>query len=700
MTRITLSALAAAALALAGTARAQEGVSPATKALQAAAAKVAPCTVKIETSGGLAVIGAGGDKKGPPAVRKGIGPTTGVVVSPDGFIISSAFNFAHKPTDIFVTVPGRPTRLVAKVVANDLTRMLTLLKVDATDLPVPAAFPKKDMKVGQWAVALGRTLDPNTDHPPSVSVGIVSALGRIWGKAIQTDAKISPTNYGGPLVAVDGRVLGVLVPADPETEGATAGFEWYDSGIGFAVPLEDVFAALPRLKEGKDLRRGLLGVVAKDPNEYAGEFVVGTVQPESAAAKAGLKAGDKVVAVDDKPVPNGSTFHHLMGPKYEGDKVKLKVKRGDQELEFPDIVLAGSVTAYVNPFFGILPLRDDPQPGVQVRFVYPKSPADAAGIKEGDRIMKLGRAEAKALAPVRDRRSLAAAVASLAPGTELKVELKRKDGDKVETVTVKLSTVPDTLPEKLPQPSSAGKALEGQPKKKDPFGGTQPVSFQDPKKDDPKKDGEKTETGFLRRSDEALGREYWLYVPDNYDPNVSHGLVVWCHPAGQGGKDGEKMAKVFREFCEGSHFILMGPKSQDPDRWAPGEAELVLRDVNAVLGRYTIDRSRVVAHGMGTGGQMAFHLGFHARDVFRGVATVGAVLGTPPKDNTAGQPLSFFIAAGDKDPALKDIEASRAVLQERRFPVVYREVKESGKEYFDVKTFGELLVWMDSLDRI
>ncbi len=113
---------------------------------------------------------------------------------------------------------------------------------------------RRTSEIGQWAIALGRTLDPNADQPPSVSVGIISALDRIWGKAIQTDAKVSPTNYGGPLVDLDGRVQGVLVPASPRAEGETAGFEWYDSGIGFAIPLEDVNAVLPRLKEGKDLQ--------------------------------------------------------------------------------------------------------------------------------------------------------------------------------------------------------------------------------------------------------------------------------------------------------------------------------------------------------------------------------------------------------------------------------------------------------------
>ena len=116
--------------------------------------------------------------------------------------------------------------------------MLVLLKVEAEPkLPVPESVPSAEMRVGQWALAVGRTFEASR---PNVSVGIVSALGRIWGKAIQTDAKISPNNYGGPLVDISGRVLGVLVPMSPDGSGEMAGVEWYDSGIGFAIPLEGV----------------------------------------------------------------------------------------------------------------------------------------------------------------------------------------------------------------------------------------------------------------------------------------------------------------------------------------------------------------------------------------------------------------------------------------------------------------------------
>ncbi len=664
------------------------------KAAKAAAATVAPSVVRIETAGGRELIG-GASAIGPGAgVRKGTGPTTGVVVDKDGYIVSSAFNFANKPTDIFVTVPGRP-RMVARVVANDTTRMVALLKVDAKDLPVPAAFPKGEVRVGQSALALGRTLEPELARLPSISLGIVSATGRIWGKAIQTDAKVSPVNYGGPLVALDGRVIGILVPASPRGETEIAGLEWYDSGIGFAIPLEDVFAVLPRLKQGKDLHRGLVGITPKSTEQYTAAVEVGSVSPGSAAEKAGVKPGDTIVAIDGKPTANFSQLQHVLGPKYEGDTVSVTVRRDDKDQELKGLVLTAAVTAYSRPFLGILPLRDDPEPGVEVRFVYPKGPADAAGIKPGDRIMKFAPAKVPAPTPVAGgRATLTRMVGSLPAGTDVKVEVKRKDGGKTETLTLKLGSLPDGVPDKLPQPSSAGKALERPKGEKPKKGEDKPAD----KKPADKKDEE--ETGLLKRANETTGREYWLYVPENYDRNVSHGLIVWFHAAGKGGKDADDMVRIWKDFCEENHFLLVGPKSRSGDGWVASETEDAVQIVRTVLGGYTIDRSRVVAHGMGVGGQMAFYVGFHARDLVRGVAVSGAVLGTQPKDTVSGQPLAFFVVAGQKDPLVKEIAESKARLVEKKFPVLYREIADFGKEYLDEKTFQELRVWMDSLDRI
>jgi S1-C subfamily serine protease/predicted esterase len=669
------------------------------KALKAAAQRVAPAVVQIETTGGAEMVGTGGRGGG---FRKGVGPTTGVVVDADGYVISSAFNFAQKPASILVSVPGRRDRLVAKVVATDQTRMLTLLKVEATGLPVPESSPKAGIQIGQWALALGRALDSNLDRPPSISVGVISALDRIWGKAIQTDAKISPANYGGPLVDVEGRVFGILVPASPRGEGNTAGVEWYDSGIGFAIPFDDVLAVLSRLKQGKDLQRGILGITPKTPNPYATP-TIGTVAPESAAAKAGLLSGDEIVAIDGKPIAYYSQLQHALGPKYEGDTVNLRIRRGKEETAFDKIVLGGVPSAFLTPYLGIVPVRDDPELGVEVRWVEPKSAADVAGIKPGDRLMKLGTADAKELRGFSGRDDLRNQIESFVVGSEIKIELKRKADGKTETVKLKLSPMSDTMPDSLSGVATARKALE--PRKQVPLPGLpgQPGRPDEQKKPDqpaPKPEEKKVETGYLERTTPAKDHAYWIYVPSNYDPNVSHALVIWLHAAGQDGKEAKDMVAIWRDVCEENHIILVGPKSESESGWLASEAEFVQEVAREAIKEYTIDRQRVVAHGMGVGGQLAFYLGLNARDLIRGVATTGSVLATTPKDNLAGQRLSFFVVAGTKDPLLKEIAAVKPKLAEKKLQVIYREVADMGKEYLDRTTFEEMIRWLESLDRI
>ena len=204
--------------------------------------RVAPSVVRIETIGGREKIG---------KMLIGSGPTTGLIVDPDGYIISSAFNFVGKPTDIFVQLPDG-TRHYAKLVARDKSRLLVLLKIDTKKpLPVCEIAPRSEMRVGQWTIAVGRTFE---SPQPNMAVGILSATNRVWGKAIQSDAAISPTNYGGPLVDIRGRVMGVLVPmARNNPIDEIAGVGNYDCGVGFAVPMEHIAKMLPRLKKGENL---------------------------------------------------------------------------------------------------------------------------------------------------------------------------------------------------------------------------------------------------------------------------------------------------------------------------------------------------------------------------------------------------------------------------------------------------------------
>lgn len=652
------------------------------QAIKAAVRQVAPSVVQIETSGGTDIISAG--PRG-AMIRKGIGPTSGLIVSPDGYIVSSAFNFANKPSSIIIAVPGQKERLVATVVATDQTRMLTLLKVQAAGLSVPKAAPKAGIKIGHTAIAVGRTLAANIEQPPSVSVGIISALERIWGKAIQTDAKVSPTNYGGPLIDLQGRVQGVLVPASPRAEGETAGFEWYDSGIGFAIPLEDINVALPRLKQGKDLKRGLLGITMQSADMYGSAPVVGTVAPGSAAEKAGIKTGDAIKEIDGKPVASQAQLLHRLGPKYDGDTVALKIQRGKDEINLPAVILAGAVAAHAPPFIGILPVRDDSDPGVEVRYIYPKSPAETAGIKVGDRLMKVGRAAAAGqpapLVPVTNRDQLLAFLDPGVPGMKAVFEVKRKDGGKVEQVTVTLSEMPEAVPEKSPEKPSAKKALGKTPPKK-----------------------EKAETGYIKRGNEAGDRTYWIYVPENYDPNVSHAVLIWLHPPGKSKeRDIDNFLFAWQGFCEDNSVIVIGPNAENDTGWTPGDAALVQEGLKHVSDNYTVDRRRVVVHGMDQGGQMAFYLGFNARSQVRGVATVAAAMTSNPKDRVANQPLSFFIVAGGKDPLKDSIKETRTKLVDLKYPVVHREVAAIGHEYLDagpgLPALEELVRWLDSLDR-
>jgi serine protease Do len=668
------------------------------KAVKSAVKTVAPCVVKIETSGGTEVV-----KSGPRgAIRRGIGPTTGLIVRADGYVISSAFNFANKPSTIRVAIPGFKERKVAHVVANDTTRMLTLLKIvdlpAGTKLPVPTPAPKADIAIGNTAVAVGRTLTPDADGMPSVSVGIISALDRIWGKAIQTDAKVSPVNYGGPLVDLEGRVQGVLVPASPQAEGETAGFEWYDSGIGFAIPLTDINAVLPRMLKGTEkepvtLRRGYMGVTMRSPDLYEAAPVIATVAPGSAGEKAGLKSGDLIKAIGGKKINSYAQLLHQIGARYEGDPVSITIERDKKEITFDKVVLGSPEAAFPQAFLGILPVRDDPDPGVAIRYVYPKSPAEAAKLQEGDRIMKIASPIAPPTAPLLaitgGRNQLMNAMQLARPGQSLKLEVKRKGG-KTETLTVKLAELPNVVPAKLnPDNGSAKKALIKP--------GAKPTAKAPAAK--------KPDTGFLKKQTPAADHTYWIYVPDNYDPNIAYAVVIWLHPLGKNKeRDIEDFASPWQEFCDDNNIILVCPQSDNMRGWTPGESDFVQQAVRSVASTYTVDTRRVIAHGMGVGGEMAFYLGFQARALIHGVATVGAHMASNPREKVANQPLSFFLAVGSKDPLAKAVVQTREKLIRFKYPVILREVENLGHEYLDSRkgkdTLDELVRWIDSLDRI
>ncbi len=312
------------------------------QALSAAADRVAASVVRIETIGGLERV----DK-----VLFGAGPTTGLVVDAKGYIISSAFNFVNKPASILVRMPDG-SRKPAKLVARDHSRMFVLLKIEPDHpLAVPEVAPASEMRVGQWCIAMGRTFE---DSRPNIAVGIVSAVGRIWGKAIQTDAPISPNNYGGPLVDIRGRAMGLLVPLSQQSAEEIAGMEWYDSGIGFAIPLETIQTVLPRLRKGEDLFAGVAGVFMESKNLYTGDTKLASCRPNSPAAKAGFKGGDRIIEIGGHKVNRTAEVRQEIGRRYAGDKLHFVVVRGEKRIE-ADLELVAKLEPYCHGFLGILP---------------------------------------------------------------------------------------------------------------------------------------------------------------------------------------------------------------------------------------------------------------------------------------------------------------------------------------------------------
>jgi serine protease Do len=727
---------AAVIFSLATLARAQDVNDVLEKATKDAVKKVGPSVVQIVTQGGADIVVT--TPKG-PTFRKALGPTTGVVVSSDGYVISSLFNFLNDPTTILVSVPGSAEPFVAKRVANDRSRMLTLLKIEAKGLPTPEGSPKNGIHEGQFAIAMGRTLDAKRAGAPSISVGIVSAVGRIWGKAIQTDAKISPVNYGGPLIDLQGRVQGILIPASPQGDDATSGFEWYDSGIGFAIPYDDVLLSVEKLKHGKDLHKGILGIRLKGSDLYTGQPEIAMVTADSAAAKAGLKAGDKIVEIDGKPVVRLAQMQHLLGTRYEGDKISLKYKRGEEVAEIKNLALVSSVQGVSHAFLGILPLRDDPKLGVEIRYVFPGSPADKAGLKFGERIVKFGAgtpAEGKKgglLVPfsgVKSGRDQLLDLLNTAPtGADLQLEIADKAG-KTRTVTVALGTLPGSspgedwkVPDKLP-PASLGKARDplekGKAKidfKKDAKVDAkkdeekkEEAKKDDGKKDDAKKDDEKKdakdddaprkiEVGLMERTTGDGEHKYWVYLPKDYDPDYTYGVVIWLHLAGRNKKaDANDLVDLWADYCSEHRLVLVMPQSQNADGWIASEADAVIRSVRDAMKTFSVDPQRVVAHGMGVGGQMALHLGMNNRDLVRGVATVGAVP-TTIKDNIPNQRLAFWLASGELDPLVKNISEGRTKLAEKRYSAVFVEIPNRGREYLEERQVQDLVRWIDTLDK-
>jgi S1-C subfamily serine protease len=294
--------------------------------------RVGPAVVRLAVhTGNAGHAGHAGQSRG--------GTGSGVVVAPDGLILTNshvAGGASGTASRIEVTTAdGQDLR--ARLVGDDPDTDLALLRVDeAVTLPAAPLGDSKRLKRGQLVIAIGNPLG----FESTVTTGVVSALGRslrsrtgrLIDDLIQTDAALNPGNSGGPLMSSRGEVVGINTAA---IMGA--------QGICFAVAANTASFVLGELVRHGRVRRAFIGIAAQQtaiPQRrrraagltQEGAVMVGTVEPDGAAARAGLKAGDIIVALDGETIAGADDLVRALTGEKIGRTVALDVLRGTERL--------------------------------------------------------------------------------------------------------------------------------------------------------------------------------------------------------------------------------------------------------------------------------------------------------------------------------------------------------------------------------
>ena len=254
---------------------------------------------------------------------------SGVIVSPDGFILT-ANHVVAEADEVKVAVNGDKKEYTAKVVGKDSATDVAVLKIEASDLPAITLGDSDQLEVGDVVLAIGNPFGVGQ----TVTMGIVSALGRSgfgfsgYENFIQTDAAINPGNSGGALVDVQGRLVGINTAIISRSGG--------NQGIGFAVPISMARNVMDRLISGGKVTRGYLGIVPQDVTaDLAQAFnlpdqngaLVGDISPNTPAARAGIKSGDIIVAINDKPINDAHALRLTVSDYSPGTVVNVKLYR-------------------------------------------------------------------------------------------------------------------------------------------------------------------------------------------------------------------------------------------------------------------------------------------------------------------------------------------------------------------------------------
>ena len=279
--------------------------------------------------------------RGMPRRGQGVSMGSGFIISADGYVLTN--HHVIDDADKVAVKLSDSREFTAKVVGSDEKSDIALLKIEAKDLPTLRIGDSKELKPGQWVVAIGSPF--GLDH--SVTAGIVSAVGRSnrysnqqYVPFIQTDVAINRGNSGGPLLNTRGEVIGI----NSQIFSNSGGYQ----GVSFAIPIDIAMNVAEQIKDTGSVQRGLVGVnvgqVTRDAMagfdlpDTRGAMVMG-VQPDSPAEKAGIEVGDVIRAVDGTAINRASDLPPIIGNMAPGTKVRLEVFREGRSRNF-DVTLA------------------------------------------------------------------------------------------------------------------------------------------------------------------------------------------------------------------------------------------------------------------------------------------------------------------------------------------------------------------------
>jgi len=249
--------------------------------------------------------------------------TTGIVVSPDGFVLTACPQPAF--STLFVRIGDKS--FPGTVHGSDALNGLALIKIDADNL-VPAEFAdSSELQVGQWVMSVGNQFGIERNAAPGFSVGIIGGLDCCVPLCethnrhlIKTDAPMNPGCVGGPLVDLTGRVVGINIAIWSSTG------DW--QGVGYAIPSNAVAQSLQEMKTGKKIERGWLGVTIAPADTVR----VSGVGKNTPAEKAGLHEGDRIVSWNERELADALALVDAVAATEPGSRADIVIERDSKQI--------------------------------------------------------------------------------------------------------------------------------------------------------------------------------------------------------------------------------------------------------------------------------------------------------------------------------------------------------------------------------